>query len=402
MRPSYRKMALVGVGLAAAALAASASVVAGGAARLPAAFRGLASASLATDKRHPDAAPPEGYAENLPKFASMLDVLLAWNPDDPAEPAGGSKFDTLEVIDWATEGAMERATELRNLEIPFKIKNMPELDEVAKKWADDDYVIEGMSSRKSYTINTAHNGHFMFYQSNAMAKELKKSLRPANGYSSSKQASNAFKPRGYTFDHPPPVPLPMSFAKFWEESAALEEANKAKPPNEDAESRHLYLSTGDSWEGAGDTMISRDINLFEKDAPTRDLFIPEPTDVRGQHCRFGMRGVVAEQHWDGHRNFIYMLRGMKRYVINPPAACTAMDMMHSGPSRRHAGIDFSDPEAISDPETAAQLDKAQAVETVLRAGEILYMPSFWLHYIVEAKINDFRLPQAARWGRSKA
>lgn len=127
MRPSYRKMVLVGVGLAAAALAASASVVAGGAARLPAAFRGLASASLATDKRHPDAAPPEGYAENLPKFASMLDVLLAWNPDDPAEPAGGSKFDTLEVIDWATEGAMERATELRNLEIPFKIKNMPEL-----------------------------------------------------------------------------------------------------------------------------------------------------------------------------------------------------------------------------------------------------------------------------------
>lgn len=127
MRTSYRKLALVGVGLATAALVASASVVAGGAVRMPAALRGLASASLATDKRHPDADPPKGYAENLPKFASMLDVLLAWNPDDPAEPMGGTKFDTLEVIDWASDGAMERATELRNLEIPFKIKNMAEL-----------------------------------------------------------------------------------------------------------------------------------------------------------------------------------------------------------------------------------------------------------------------------------
>lgn len=127
MRSSYRKLALVGLGLGLAALLASATVVAGGAVRLPAALRGLASASLATDKRHPDADPPKEYAKNLPKFASMLDVLLAWNPDDPVEPMGGTKFDTLEVIDWTSADAMKRATELRGLEIPFKIKNMPEL-----------------------------------------------------------------------------------------------------------------------------------------------------------------------------------------------------------------------------------------------------------------------------------
>jgi hypothetical protein len=128
-------------------------------------------------------------------------------------------------------------------------------------------------------------------------------------------------------------------------------------------------------------MIGNDVQLFA-DPETRDFFLVDKQDIRGQHCRFGMRGVVAEQHWDGHRNYIYMLRGAKRYVLNPPRSCLYMKMMHAGPSRRHTAIDFSSPEEISDPEAAAQLDKADTVETVLSAGELLYVPSYWLHYIV--------------------
>ena len=70
---------------------------------------------------------PEGYKENLPKFASMLDVLLNWNPDDPQEPEGGSKFDSLERLDWQDEKQRARVLQLRDLEIPFKIYNIPNL-----------------------------------------------------------------------------------------------------------------------------------------------------------------------------------------------------------------------------------------------------------------------------------
>jgi hypothetical protein len=32
----------------------------------------------------------------------------------------------------------------------------------------------------------------------------------------------------------------------------------------------------------------------------------------GINCRFGMRGVIAEAHYDGRRNFVAMIRGRKR------------------------------------------------------------------------------------------
>jgi hypothetical protein len=70
--------------------------------------------------------PPE-YKANLPKFASMLDVLLDWNPDNPQEPEGGSKYDTLERLDWQDPEQNKRIFKLRDLEIPFKIYNIPNL-----------------------------------------------------------------------------------------------------------------------------------------------------------------------------------------------------------------------------------------------------------------------------------
>ncbi len=43
--------------------------------------------------------------------------------------------------------------------------------------------------------------------------------------------------------------------------------------------------------------------------------------VQGIHCRFGMSSIIAESHFDGGRNFIAMVRGKKRYVLNAPDQC---------------------------------------------------------------------------------
>jgi hypothetical protein len=255
-------------------------------------------------------------------------------------------------------------------------------NDVVEKWADDKYVIDGMSTRSQYAVSTAYNTHFMFYPQGNMDKELRSKLRPRTGYDTPEQGADAFRAKGYTFDHPPPIPVNMKFEEFWTASQQLEEENKAKSLKDEAESKHIYLTTGDEWRhNGGPTIIAKDISLFS-DEETKSYFLPDMGDIRGQHCRFGMRGVVAEQHWDGHRNNIYMLRGQKRYILNPPGACLYMQMMHEGPSRRHASIDFSSAEQLQDPKTAAELNAADTVETVLRQGEVLYVPSYWLHYIV--------------------
>ncbi len=48
---------------------------------------------------------------------------------------------------------------------------------------------------------------------------------------------------------------------------------------------------------------------------------PPPHRCQGIHCRFGMTSIIAESHFDGGRNFIAMVRGKKRYVLNAPDQC---------------------------------------------------------------------------------
>jgi len=116
-----KPLAALGCGVMAILAVAAASSVTG--ARL---LRGLSVGSrrLGKGDRMPSSPFPDGFSENLPKFSSMLDVLLAWNPDDASEPLGGSKFDTLERLDWGLAEDRERAFKLRDLEIPFKMFNL--------------------------------------------------------------------------------------------------------------------------------------------------------------------------------------------------------------------------------------------------------------------------------------
>jgi hypothetical protein len=34
-----------------------------------------------------------------------------------------------------------------------------------------------------------------------------------------------------------------------------------------------------------------------------------------------MASIIAESHFDGGRNFVAMVQGRKRYILNPPSEC---------------------------------------------------------------------------------
>ena len=104
-----------------------------------------------------------------------------------------------------------------------------------------------------------------------------------------------------------------------------------------------------------------------------------------------MPGIIAESHFDGGacarvrnvrvaaraatppprarraisplagRNFIFMTRGRKRYIISRPSECSKLAMLMSGPSARHSGVDWTTPEGI------ATLSNASALEVVSKA-----------------------------------
>mmetsp|Transcript_13128 Transcript_13128/g.19141 ORF Transcript_13128/g.19141 Transcript_13128/m.19141 type:complete len:84 (-) Transcript_13128:111-362(-) len=55
----------------------------------------------------------------------------------------------------------------------------------------------------------------------------------------------------------------------------------------------------------------------------------------------------------------------------------------SHPSGRHSATDWNDP----DLETYPEFKDATANEVVLQAGDVLYLPTHWFHYIISQDLN---------------
>mmetsp|Transcript_2231 Transcript_2231/g.3125 ORF Transcript_2231/g.3125 Transcript_2231/m.3125 type:complete len:207 (-) Transcript_2231:173-793(-) len=154
-------------------------------------------------------------------------------------------------------------------------------------------------------------------------------------------------------------------------------------------SPHERLQSPSTW-----TFISKDLPSFSSPDPT--FFGFNPDEQKGIQCRFGERGVVAATHYDGGRNMVAMITGAKRYILSPPNQCPKLGIITKKrhPTFRHSLLNFghinllanSDIEAKSMPKKEKDwlnLSKnSLAVDTVLKAGQVLYIPSHWFHYII--------------------
>mmetsp|Transcript_23378 Transcript_23378/g.50026 ORF Transcript_23378/g.50026 Transcript_23378/m.50026 type:complete len:612 (-) Transcript_23378:218-2053(-) len=122
----------------------------------------------------------------------------------------------------------------------------------------------------------------------------------------------------------------------------------------------------------------------EDDESGRPFYLVEPSHQKGIHCRFGMRGVIAENHFDLSRNAITLLGGQRRYILGDPSQCVNMNLLPRGhPSARHSAVDWSNP----DLEEFPTFLKTHVNEVVMQPGDVLYLPTNWFHYIVSLELN---------------
>ena len=177
---------------------------------------------------------------------------------------------------------------------------------------------------------------------------------------------------------PPSLPPSPSLCR-------LKKAKDADAIGLDAEEEHFYLMTGVE---AGRLVaknpnrlgqfISSDLGMFS--TTRNNFFITNVGANKGIQCRFGMKGVIAEAHYDGGRNMVAMLKGAKRYILNPPSECQLLDIIadKAHPSYRHSRTDWSN----EDEAKRQGFADARGIDTILHEGEILYIPSYWFHYII--------------------
>lgn len=97
-----------------------------------------------------------------------------------------------------------------------------------------------------------------------------------------------------------------------------------------------------------------------------------------------MRSVIAEAHFDGSRNSVAMIGGLRRWILTHPDQCPHMYMYkNEHPSGRHSEVDWSNPDVDKFP----NFRKVQSNEVILQPGDVLYVPTFWIHYIVSLNVN---------------
>jgi ribosomal protein L16 Arg81 hydroxylase len=95
---------------------------------------------------------------------------------------------------------------------------------------------------------------------------------------------------------------------------------------------------------------------------------------------------------------IVLLGGQRRYILSHPSECSNLALLpHGRPSERHSAIDFSNPFTAENKKKYPNFfSKAKANEIVLEAGDSLYLPTYWMHYIVS--LNNFNYQCNARSG----
>jgi Cupin-like domain len=286
--------------------------------------------------------PPEGY----PKTYSMLNITGNWNTDSTEIPP--FHFDSICHFDYRNQSELDAAYMYRKAEVPFIVYNIPAVDEIVKKWNDIDYLQKKLG-KKTYRTETSKDNHFMYWRSGGSF------LRGKDG--------KKWKP---------PTGLESVTFEDWLELAV-------KGQNKSLESRtHQYFrvssDTGNEW-------LFNELPFFK---PVKSLFLVNPREQRGIHCRFGMRSIIAEAHFDGSRNSVVVIGGLRRWILAHPDQCVNMHMLpNTHPSGRHSEVDWSKPDLEQFPNFA----KIRGNEVILQPGDFLYVPTYWIHYIVSLNIN---------------
>jgi hypothetical protein len=297
--------------------------------------------------------PPAGY----PYAWKTLDILRDWPADETDHPPN-SIYNSLCVFDYNTD--YDKAITYRNASVPYVIVKDPNVAQTAARWSVPNYM-ERLLGNVRHRAEYSKNNHFMF------------ALPP------SAQKMEDKTPKGWK----EPTKLTRMSYKSWLGHANVS-SDHVKPSDP-----HWYfrligcgaLANDGSCDGGASEFLFDELPYFQ---PKKNLYIVNPKQQEGIHCRFGMQGVISENHFDSSRNAIVVLKGSRRYIISHPDQCDHLALYPNGhPSARHSAVDWSKP----DLETHPNFQEAHSSEVVLQAGDVLYLPTYWFHYIVSLDLN---------------
>jgi hypothetical protein len=321
--------------------------------------------------------------EQYPFLDPMEELLKRW-PQDSIDDPPSPFIEKLMHFNYSDPNELRMAEKYRNAELPFKVYDVPELKTARAKWTDD-YVaanFDGVGKDKG---------------SSSLFSKTKSSRSQGNCQESHDNFFAFFTPIGWQMSTMGPPPYRNN---DWTYEKWSTHARYADATGLSFDQPHFYWQAGvprteryqptDEW-----GFVSQDLPMFS--STDANFFQFEPEEQKGIQCRFGERGVTAATHYDAGRNMIAMITGAKRYILSPPRECGKLGIVTARGNTlfRHSLLNFghisyldNDKGKDMPSQEKGWLERSKtalAVETVLKAGEVLYIPSHWFHYITSVQ-----------------
>lgn len=332
--------------------------------------------------------PPRGGS--YPPFDTLGNILAKWPQNDIDTPPVPF-VERLQHFDFNDPVQMEAALRYREAQFPFKLTHVPEIITAGAIWTDE-YLIQNFDGK---------SGHFdrrsRLRDEQEKNSDTDRVLPPmSNGHCEESVDSffAFFNSRFWNINSmgdPPTLDNGFSFGR-WSNHAKYADTIRLNPHE-----THYYWQAGASeieLKGPKEkwSMIPRDLPSFSDRNP--NFISSNPDERKGIQCRFGERGIAAATHYDGGKNMVGMITGAKRYILAPPIECEKLGIVTNKkhPIFRHSLLNFDHINILETEESNAMPHNERewlelsrnslAIDTVLKAGEILYIPSHWFHYII--------------------
>lgn len=296
--------------------------------------------------------PPTPSPEYPIQWNLVNNVLKDWPADVTVMPQ--TIHQGLCIFNWENPEDRDKAHAYRQAERPFILQRHPELMQTVERWNTDDYLRELIGDDEQRT-ERSENNHFMYWKARK------------------KWGGN--KPKGWK----PPTDLKstLTYAEWKQKAEAMDQVSDA----EQVSKEHWYFRLNGDFVRGRNEYLYDELPIFRPDVGS-NLFMVDPEEQRGINCRFGMKGVMAECHYDSSRNWIVLMGGQRRYILAHTDQCRNLELYAQGhPSGRHTKINWSDPP------NHGPIASAMVNEVVLQAADALYLPTFWFHHIISLNEN---------------
>lgn len=337
---------------------------------------------------------PKSPDPHYPYQYPTVEVLKHWPPSQSMPTDETSAHLALCVFDYARDYV--KALAYRQSEVPFVVRNDPRVAEAVERWSNDTYRQALMGGVVLHRAERSDRLSFLYWRPDVRAKQARKDPTALEKI---------------PIDWKEPTKLVRMTYLQWSQEAARQEAELLRRSGNSGSgsgsaTTQQFNSTAGPYHyfrliGCGETGPTGDCDkidtseyLFDElpffQPRPQQLYLTDPRQQKGIHCRFGMPGIVAENHFDASRNAIVVLGGQRRYILSHPRSCPHMALYPLGhPSARHSQINWTQA-AFSDGEwydLYPDFAKSLSNEVVLQSGDVLYLPTNWFHFIVSLSVN---------------